>query len=68
MANYNTEREGQIDFFQTFLPLIDPNLSLEDILADDNDGVLNGNLLEFLEIKNRRSFSEEADRKKNRTK
>ena len=47
MANYNTEREGQIDFFQTFLPLIDPNLSLEDILADDNDGVLNGNLLEF---------------------
>lgn len=47
MANYNTEREGQIDFFQTFLPLIEPNLSLEDILADDNDGVLNGNLLEF---------------------
>lgn len=47
MANYNTEREGQIEFYQTFLPLIDPNLSLEDILSDDNDGVLNGNLLEF---------------------
>jgi hypothetical protein len=47
MANYNTEREGQIDFFKTFLPLIAPNLSLDDILADDNDGVLNGNLLEF---------------------
>lgn len=47
MANYNTEREGQIDFFRTFLPLIDPNISLDDILADDNDGVLNGNLLEF---------------------
>ena len=47
MANYNTEREGQIEFYQTFLPLIDPGLSLEDILSDDNDGVLNGNLLEF---------------------
>ena len=47
MANYNTEREGQIEFYQTFLPLIDPSLSLEDILSDDNDGVLNGNLLEF---------------------
>ncbi|MBC5787088.1 hypothetical protein [Clostridium facile] len=47
MANYNTEREGQLDFFKTFLPLINPNLSLDDILADDNDGVLNGNLLEF---------------------
>ncbi|MGO5335650.1 hypothetical protein ACTQZS_02435 [Bilifractor sp. LCP19S3_H10] len=47
MANYDTEREGQIDFFQTFLPMINPSLSLNDILADDNDGVLNGNLLEF---------------------
>ena len=47
MANYITEREGQIEFYQTFLPLIDPSLNLDDILADDNDGVLNGNLLEF---------------------
>ena len=47
MASYNTEREGQIEFYQTFLPLIDPSLSLDDILADDNDGVLKGNLLEF---------------------
>lgn len=47
MANYDTEREGQIEFYKTFLPLIDPNLTLDDILADDNDGVLNGNLLEF---------------------
>lgn len=47
MANYNTEREGQIEFYQTFLPLIDPSLRLDDILSDDNDGVLNGNLLEF---------------------
>ena len=47
MANFNTEREGQLDFYSTFLPMIDPALQMEDLLADDNDGVLNGNLLEF---------------------
>lgn len=47
MASYDTEREGQLAFYETFLPLIDPSLTLDDILADDNDGVLNGNLLEF---------------------
>ena len=47
MANYITEREGQIEFYNTFLPMVAPTLSLDDILADDNDGVLNGNLLEF---------------------
>ena len=46
-TTFNTEREGQLDFFTTFLPRIDNNLSIEDILADDNDGVINGNLLEF---------------------
>lgn len=47
MSDFDTEREGQIEFYKTFLPLIDPNLTLDDILADNNDGVLNGNLLEF---------------------
>lgn len=47
MANFDTEREGQIEFYRTFLPLINPSLTLDDILADDNDGVLNGNLIEF---------------------
>lgn len=47
MSPFETEREGQIEFYRTFLPLVDPSLSLDDILADDNDGVLNGNLLEF---------------------
>ena len=47
MANYETEREGQFEFYSTFLPRIDPSLDLDDILADDNDGVLNGNILEF---------------------
>lgn len=47
MANFDTERESQIEFYRTFLPLIDLSLTLDDILADGNDGVLNGNLLEF---------------------
>ncbi len=47
MTLFNTEREGQLSFYETFLPRIAPELSLDDILADDNDGVLNGNLLEF---------------------
>lgn len=47
MATYDTEREGQIEFYKTFLPRVDPTLSLDDILADNNDGVINGNLLEF---------------------
>ena len=47
MANFDTEREGQLEFYKTFLPHVSPELNLEDILADNNDGVLNGNLLEF---------------------
>ena len=47
MASYINEREGQIDFYNRFIPLVDPSLNLDYILADNNDGVLNGNLLEF---------------------
>lgn len=47
MANFDTEREGQFEFYNAYLPMVDPTLSLDDILADDNDGVLNGNLIEF---------------------
>jgi len=47
MDKYLLERDGQLDFYKVFLPRIDPNLKIEDILADNNDGVLNGNLLEF---------------------
>lgn len=47
MERYTTEREGQIEFYKTFLPRINPLLNIEDILSDNNDGVLNGNLLEF---------------------
>lgn len=47
MARFETEREGQVAFYETFLMRIDPALSLADIIGDNNDGVLNGNLLEF---------------------
>ena len=47
MDKYLLERDGQFDFYKVFLPRIDPNLKIEDILSDNNDGVLNGNLLEF---------------------
>ncbi len=44
---YATEREGQLAFYEAILPRIDTELTLEEILADNNDGVINGNLLEF---------------------
>ncbi len=47
MASFINEREGQIDFYNRFIPLVDPTMDLDYILADNNDGVLNGNLLEF---------------------
>lgn len=47
MDKYINERDGQFDFYNMFLPRIDSNLDIENILADNNDGVLNGNLLEF---------------------
>lgn len=47
MDKYALERDGQLDFFKVFLPRVDPTLDVEDILADNNDGVINGNLLEF---------------------
>lgn len=47
MATFIDEREGQIDFYTTFLPRINPALTIDDVLSDSNDGVLNGNLLEF---------------------
>lgn len=49
---YNNEREGQLDFYKDYMPLIDKKLKLEDVLSDNNDGVLNGNILEFKMIIN----------------
>ena len=45
--NYSTEKEGQIAFYEKYLKRINQKLSIEEILADNTDGVLNGNILEF---------------------
>lgn len=47
MDKYLLERDGQLDFYKVFLPRVNPALDIDEILADNNDGVLNGNLLEF---------------------
>lgn len=47
MDKYSLERDGQIDFYTMFLPRVDRSLDIDQILADNNDGVINGNLIEF---------------------
>ena len=47
MDKYEIERDGQLDFYRRFLPRIDCSLNIDDVITDYNDGVLNGNLLEF---------------------
>lgn len=47
MEKYTFEKEGQYDFYKMFLPRVNPRLNIDEILNDNNDGVLNGNLLEF---------------------
>lgn len=45
--NFTNELEGQKDFYNSFLKRINNTLTMEDVLSDYNDGVINGNLLEF---------------------
>lgn len=47
MEKYIDEKVGQRNFYEMFLPRINPNLNIDNILSDNNDGVVNGNLLEF---------------------
>lgn len=47
MGKYQVERIGQIDFYNSFLPRVNPDLNIKDIISDNSDGVLNGNILEF---------------------
>lgn len=47
MDKYLLERDGQMDFYNMFLPRVDSTLKIDDIIADNNDGVINGNLIEF---------------------
>lgn len=47
MNKFNFERDGQLDFYNRLLPRVDSTLTPDRVLADNNDGVINGNLLEF---------------------
>ena len=47
MKKYNTEMEGQIDFYKKYLKRINKELTQEDVISDNTDGILNGNLIEF---------------------
>ncbi len=47
MNKYTNELDGQQDFYKSYLARINKNLTTKDVLSDNNDGVLNGNLIEF---------------------
>lgn len=47
IKKYTYELDGQIDFYTTYLSRIDNSLATEDIFQDNNDGILNGNIVEF---------------------
>ncbi|MBD5256662.1 MAG: hypothetical protein HDS50_03395 [Bacteroides sp.] len=44
---YTNELEGQIDFFNTYLPRVDRTLDVSNIQNDYSDGVVKGNIVEF---------------------
>ena len=53
MKHFKLERDGQEHFYKEYLPLIDKELTEDDVLLLNTDGVVNGNLLEFkLNIEN----------------
>ena len=47
IKKYETEKEGQLEFLNDYLKLVDKKLSVNDILSDYTDGIINGNILEF---------------------
>ena len=47
MKKYKDEKEGQRDFYEAYLALVNNDLTMEDVLSDNTDGIINGNLLEF---------------------
>lgn len=47
MENYTNELDGQNEFYNSFLRRVDSTLTMDDILTDNSDGVINGNILEF---------------------
>lgn len=47
IKKFNVELEGQIEFYEQYLKVVNPTLTYEDIFRNNTDGILNGNLLEF---------------------
>ncbi len=47
IKKYNVELEGQRNFYESYLRLVDNTLSIDEVFADNTDGTLRGNLLEF---------------------
>lgn len=47
IKRYSVELEGQIEFYEQYLKVINPDLAFDDIFRNNTDGILNGNLLEF---------------------
>ena len=47
LKKYNVELEGQIEFYEQYLKIVNPELNYEDIFRNNTHGILNGNLLEF---------------------
>ena len=45
--HFSNEVDGQLKFYQDYLPLVDNTLKIDDILTDYTDGIVNGNLIEF---------------------
>ena len=44
---YTTELHGQTNFYQTYLPRVNKDLTIDEIQNNYTDGIVNGNLLEF---------------------
>lgn len=47
MPQYSIELEGQQDFYNTYLPLINHDLTMESIQNNNNDGQIGDTLIEF---------------------
>lgn len=47
IKKYSIELEGQIEFYEQYLKVVNPELTYDDIFRNNTDGILNGNLLEF---------------------
>ena len=47
IKKFSVELEGQIEFYEQYLKIVNPDLTYEDIFRNNTDGILNGNLLEF---------------------